>query len=221
MALWRELADDYGDPVLDVGAGAGRIAIDLAEHGHRVIALDRDPILIAELTRRAAGFPVTTVVADARSFEIDERLPLIIVPMQTIQLLGGERGRVEFLACARRQLAPGGAVAIAITEAFELYSSDDGLPVPVPDIRELDGVVYSSQPTAVREVEDGFVLERLRETVDSDGERTTEHDLIRLDRLSSETLEQEAVDTGLAPIGRRLIPETADHVGSVVVIVGG
>jgi len=221
MPLWRELAEHHDDPVLDIGAGTGRIALDLARRGHRVTALDRDPVLIAELIRRAAGLPVSTVVADARAFELDERFPLIIVPMQTIQLLGGERGRREFLDRARRQLAPGGAVAIAITETLELYSSDDGLPVPVPDIRELDGIVYSSQPTAVREVADGFVLERLRETIGSHGERSTEQDLIRLDRLSAETLEREGAASGLALVERRVVRATADHVGSVVVVLGG
>lgn len=221
MALWRELADEHGDPVLDVGAGTGRITLDLARHGHRVTALDSDPVLIEELSRRAAALPVTAVVADARSFELDERFPLIIVPMQTIQLLGGAGGRRQFLVQARRWLAAGGAIAIAITEELELYSSEDGWPVPVPDIRELDGVVYSSQPTAVREEPDGFLLERLRETVGRGGERTTEHDRIRLDRLTADALEREAESCGLSPAGRRQVPATPDHVGSVVVMLHG
>jgi SAM-dependent methyltransferase len=222
MALWRELANERGDPVLDVGAGTGRITLDLARRGHRVTALDRDPVLIAELDRRAAGLEVTTVISDARAFAIDERFPLIIVPMQTIQLLGGERGRLEFLTCARHHLAPaGGLVAIAISEMLELYSAADGVAVPIPDIRELDGIVYSSQPTAVREDGTGFVLERLRETVKLDGERSGEHDVIHLDRLAAGTLEAEAAKVGLDPCGRHEIPPTTDHVGSAVVMLRG
>ena len=221
LPVWRELADRTGGPVLDVGAGTGRITLDLARRGHSVTALDRDPVLVAELERRATGLDVRTAIADARSFALRQTFPLIIVPMQTIQLLGGERGRLEFLSHARDHLADGGTVAIAITEELELYSDDEDLPVPIPDIRELDGVVYSSQPTAVREDEQGFVLERLRETVGVRGERTSEQDLIRLDRLSAGALEREAEVAGLMPSGRRLVPPTADHVGSVVVMLGG
>ncbi len=221
MALWRQLADEYGDPVLDVGAGTGRITVELARNGHRVTALDRDPVLLAELARRAAGLAVTTAVADARTFELGARFPLTIVPMQTIQLLGGEHGRLEFLSCAKRHLVPHGVVAVAISEMLELYSSDQDGSAPVPDIRELDGVVYSSQPTAVRDDGDGFVLERLRETISPEGERTVEHDLIHLDRLSAETLEVEAQSAGLVTAGRSVIPPTTDHVGSVVVMLRG
>ena len=38
-------------PVLDVGAGAGRVALDLARAGHDVTALDLDAELLAELAR--------------------------------------------------------------------------------------------------------------------------------------------------------------------------
>ncbi len=169
LPLWRALAAEHGDPVLDVGAGTGRVALDLARAGHRVIALDRDPELLEALARRASGVDVTTVAADARDFELPERFPLIIVPMQTIQLLGGPDGRARFLACARRHLLPGGAVAIAIAEVLEPYEVTDGLPAPLPDVREHDGVVYSSQPIAVRADHGGFVLERRRETVSPAG----------------------------------------------------
>jgi SAM-dependent methyltransferase len=221
LRVWRTLADQYGDPVLDVGAGTGRTSLDLARQGYRVTALDRDSVLIAELLRRAGELPISAVVADARQFELDRRFPLIIVPMQTIQLLGGIDGRRRFLACAARQLCADGVLALAITEVLEHFSLDDGIAPPTPDMREIAGVLYSSQPTAVREEPHGFVLERLRETIGADGERALERDLIRLDRLTADELEREAGKLGFRPIGREVIPPTDDHVGSVMVRLRG
>lgn len=230
LPLWRSLAAEYGDPVLDVGAGTGRIALDLAAAGYQVTALDRDPELLnalrsrlgrnPELFRETSQTAVRTVVADAREFELGEqRFPLVIVPMQTIQLLGGADGRVKFLRCAHRHLTPEGVVAAAISEVLELYEVLDDLAAPLPDIRELDGVVYSSQPIAVRAQDGGFVLERRRETVAPAGERTVEQDLIRLDGLTVRELEREGRAAGFTPAGRASVPATSDYSGSEVVIL--
>lgn len=221
LPLWRGLAAQYGDPVLDVGSGTGRVTLDLGRRGHRVTALDRDEILLSELARRARGLAVETVCADARSFALDQAFALIIVPMQTIQLLGGPDGRRAFLSCAARHLRSGGALALAITDQLDQFAPEDDAPLPLPDIRELDGVVYSSQPIAVREQADGFVLERLRETVGPSGERSSQPDMIRLDRLTVRELEAEARAVGFAPRETRVIRPTPDHVGSLVVICGG
>jgi SAM-dependent methyltransferase len=220
LGLWRELADAHGDPVLDVGAGTGRVALELARAGHRVTALDQDADLLAERARRADGLPVATVVADARRFELEQRFSLCIVPMQTIQLLGAGQGRKAFLGCARAHLAAGGVVAIAITEELEPFEIEDGFPAPLPDICELDGVVYSSQPTAVRAGDDGFVLERRREVVGTGGSHTATRDVIHLDRVTATQLEREAGEVGLRRNGRGTVPETRDYVGSEVVILG-
>jgi SAM-dependent methyltransferase len=221
LGLWRSLAAEYGDPVLDVGAGTGRVALDLARHGYRVTALDRDEELLSELADRARELDVETVLADARSFELGRRFSLCLVPMQTIQLLPGAEGRRDFLRCAQRHLEDDAVLAIAISESLESYEILDGAPGPFPDICELDGVVYSSQPTAVRIGADGFVLERRREKVTATGERTVEHNAIRLDRVTSAQLEREARAAGLRPVGRAEIPETSDYVGSSVVILRG
>jgi SAM-dependent methyltransferase len=219
LSLWRSLAAEHGDPVLDVGAGTGRIALDLARRGHEVVALDHDPALVAELARRAADLSITAVTGDARNFDLGRQFALCIVPMQTIQLLGGADGRGAFLECARRHLQPGGLLAVAIAPELELFEVVDGGFSPLPDIREVDGIVYSSLPTAVRADREGFLLERRRERISATGSRSVEQDVIRLDRLTGDELESEARDVGLHAAGRTAVAATDDYVGSEVVLL--
>jgi SAM-dependent methyltransferase len=221
LALWRDLAVVHGGPVLDVGAGTGRVALDLAARGHEVVALDLSPALLAALRARAGALPVEIVAADARAFDVGERrFGLILVPMQTVQLLGGAAGRVAFLARARAHLSPGGLLAIAIADALEAFDEEHDI-APLPDIREIDGIVYSSRPVAVRDEDDGAAIHRIREAVDAAGHRTVEHDVIRLDRLDVATLEAEADAHGLRAERARRIPATDDYVGSTVVMLRG
>ena len=87
LALWHELARETVDGVLDVGAGTGRVALPLARAGHAVTALDVDAELLAVLSERAEEIPVAILAADAQDFALDAPVGLIVVPMQTLQLL--------------------------------------------------------------------------------------------------------------------------------------
>ena len=218
LGLWLELAASQAGPVLDIGAGTGRVTVALARAGHRVTGLDRDPVLLAELEHRTAGLAVDSVTADARTFELGRRFALIIVPMQTIQLLDGPAERLGMLRSARSHLTDAGRVAIAISESLELYETEAGMPAPLPDILERDGIVYSSQPTAIRREAGGYLLVRDRERVGLKGERTAAQDRVRIAALSAPELEAETLEAGLRLGARRIVVPTPDHVGSTVVI---
>ena len=218
MPLWFDLADEAPEGVLDVGAGTGRIALRLAQAGHNVTALDLEPDLLAVLEQRAAkkGVHVTTLAADAADFTLPEPVGLIAVPMQTIQLL---EDRDAFFACARRALVPGGRVAIAIATDLDPY--DGSPPLPVPDFAEHEGSTYISQPMAIRVDEDFVEIERIRQIVDAQGERTSAHDVIRLYVVTPGELAEEAARHGLEAEELRHIPETLEHVASQVVVLRG
>ena len=143
LPLWRALAAEAGGPVLDVGAGTGRVSLDLAAGGVAVVALDADASLLEALERRAAGLPVETVVADARDFDLGRRFSLVLVPMQTLQLLGGRTGRAAFLRCALDHLQPGGRLVAALADAMDCFDAEHDMPPP-PDACETAGVRYAS-----------------------------------------------------------------------------
>jgi SAM-dependent methyltransferase len=221
LTLWRELAREAGGPVLDVGAGTGRVALRLAGEGAEVTALDRDGELLGVLAERAraAGLPIETVRADAASFDLPERFALIAVPMQTLQLLPDEAAREGFFASARRALMPGGLVAAAIADQLEPF--EEHSPLPSPDVGEADGLQYLSQPVAVRERPGAVRVERIRQVVAPDGTRTSEDDVIELRTVSAEGLAAEAEHHGLHAEPPLEVPATVEHVGSTVVMLRG
>lgn len=217
LPLWRRLAAESGGSVLDVGAGTGRVALDLARAGHEVTALDVDAELLAELEARADRLPVRTIVADAADFDAGESTyALVAVPMQTIQLLPARGG---FFASARRAVAPGGLVALAITERLEPFEAE--VELPPPDTGEADGWRFLSQPTAVREVPGGMRIERLRHTIGPAGERATEPSVIVLAAVTAEGLVEEGEAAGLRRHATLHIAPTREHVGSEVVLLRG
>lgn len=220
LPLWRELAEERSGPLLDIGCGTGRVALDLAARGHAVSALDSDPELVRELARRARerNLRVEAFAADARSFSLPGRFALVVAPMQVAQLLGGPKGRAAFLACARRALAPGGLLAVALADPFGAVPADEALP-PLPDVLEENGWVLSSRPLAMRAEPGGVVVERLRQAVSPAGELSEQLAVVHLDELTPQLLEQEARSAGMRPVGRRRVPETRDYLGSTVVLL--
>jgi SAM-dependent methyltransferase len=218
LPLWRALAAETGGLVLDVGAGTGRVSLELASGGVAVVALDAEASLLAALERRAAGLPVETVVADARDFALSRRFSLVLVPMQTLQLLGGRSGRAAFFRCALDHLHPGGLLAVALADAMDCFDAEHDMPPP-PDEREILGVRYASSLLAVVEEDGRAAIHRRREIVGPDDRNESVEDIVRLDRVTADEVAREAAELGFLVEPARYVPETEEYLGSTVVVL--
>ncbi len=240
LPLWEELAERCGDPVLELGCGTGRVALHLARRGNRVYGLDRDPELLATLRERAADLApaaaggeagaggrrggsgaaaaggVVAVEAEASRFALPEPVALALAPTHLLQLLPSRAERAECLRSVAAALRPGGLFAAAIIESMP---PPDGAPPPLPDVREVDGWVYSSLAVEAAVGPEEIVVRRLRQLVSPEGALSEESNEVRLATFSADSLEADAEPLGLAPLERREIPPTDLHVGSTVVLL--
>jgi SAM-dependent methyltransferase len=230
LPLWRELAESHPGGVLEVGAGTGRVTLELASRGYALSALERDLDLCAALRSRAVGLNVDCVHADARRFDVGgRRHALCIVPMQTVQLFGGRDGRARFLRCARAALRPGGLLACAVLgrpEPFDCAVGDQG---PAPESTVVGGMLYQSAPIRVAVRRRGVVIARERRILEmvgapSGGARPgrlvhREPSVVELDRVTPRMLRREGSAAGFCPGADCEVPPTEDHAGSSVVML--
>jgi SAM-dependent methyltransferase len=218
LPLWRALASEAGGVVLDVGAGTGRVSLDLAARGVAVVAMDADASMLEALERRGAGLPIETVIADAREFALGREFSLVIVPMQTLQLLGGRSGRAAFLARALDHLQPGGLLAAALADAMDCFDEQHDMPPP-PDECEIAGVRYASRLLAVVEEDGRAAIHRRREIVGPGDRNESVEAVVRLDRVTAREVAAEAAQLGFLIEPLRYVPQTEEYLGSTVVIL--
>ena len=223
LPIWRELAEAAGGPALELGAGAGRVSLQLASEGHEVFAVERDGELAEELERSASEreLPLTVLradLADPGSLAPAGRPAAVIGPLHVIQVLESEPRR-RLLARLADIAAPGAVIGLTVVDESTLLSSGAAATQILPDMRELDGWVYSSEPLWVQVGEDALTVRRLRERVSPDGQMERQiHDEILL-RLPPESLEAEAEGAGMRPAGRRQISSGPNEADSTVVLL--
>lgn len=135
LELYEALAARSGGPILELGAGSGRLAVPLARAGWSVTGVDRDPAVIERARRRAlaAGGAATArrltwVEADILGLELgrqghgsDGGFGLAFIAFNTLLQLGDRAAQAETFRVLARHLRPGG---IAVADVW-LPDADD------------------------------------------------------------------------------------------------
>jgi SAM-dependent methyltransferase len=119
LPFWMDLAAHYGNPVLELGCGTGRVLLPLLRRGVRAFGLDRDRTMLAYLQQLyRADFPPVeksppVFQADMTGFHLEMSFALILLPCNTLSSLPeADRGCLYERVAAH--LAPGGAFAFSI-----------------------------------------------------------------------------------------------------------
>jgi len=127
LPFWRKCARDGGNPVLELGAGTGRVTAHLAKHGFDVTGIEISPEMLergrARLARlRGANGRAKILPGDMAALDVRGRFGTVLVPFRAFHHLYDTTRQLAALDGIRRRLAPKGLAA------FDLVN---------PDLREL------------------------------------------------------------------------------------
>ncbi len=116
LSFWLSQARHYGDPILELACGTGRVALPLAQAGFRVIGIDYAEAMLQEARKKAtaAHIDIAWINADIRNFDVGQTFPLIIFPANAICHLLDRAALEACLACVRKHLAQPGRLIIAV-----------------------------------------------------------------------------------------------------------
>jgi len=113
-------AQECGGPVLELGAGTGRVTLAIARAGIPIHALDASEAMLGALRSKLLLHPqeiqdrVIPVRGDMRVFELPERFALVIAPFRTFLHNVTEQDRLDCLDRVRRHLRPDGHFAFNV-----------------------------------------------------------------------------------------------------------
>ncbi len=118
VRFYADVAERFGGPVLELGVGTGRVAVEIAKRGIEVVGVDRVPEMLERAKQRLEKEPrkvkgrVTLKKGDLLRLRLQRRFPLVIAPfnvfmhlyerkdweraLKTVKVHLGRRGRLVF-----------------------------------------------------------------------------------------------------------------------------
>ena len=148
VAFYRNAARDFGDPILELGCGTGRITMALAEAGKRITGLDLSGRMLERAVEKRAALRVEArervhlVQGDMARFDLGgEKYRLVIIPFRPFQHLLDVRQQMDCLECVRKHLAPGGRLILDVfqADAERMHDPVHMREVPLTEYETADG----------------------------------------------------------------------------------
>ena len=121
----------YGEPVLELACGSGRLTIPLAEAGIEIAGLDISEEMLNLATSKASerGVKIPLVRGDVRSFNLSKEFKFIFIPAQSLTHLHKREEIADCFSCVRQHLAEDGRFLV------ELHNSSVKLLARDPAVR--------------------------------------------------------------------------------------
>jgi SAM-dependent methyltransferase len=122
VAFYAYAAKEFGDLVLELGCGSGRMTLAIAQAGSKIAGLDLSQKMLARAETKLAALPedvrggVSLTQGNMTNFELKTlfphklilKFPLVIIPFRPFQHLLETQQQLDCLKCVRNQMEAGG-----------------------------------------------------------------------------------------------------------------
>ncbi len=131
LPLYTDMVEEYGGPVLIVGAGTGRVALHLARLGHTVHGIEMERAMLERARRKLEALPeevrahVSLHAGDALTLPLEVEANITIIPYNTFMHFHEQADQLRLLARIRQWTKPDGVLIIDLPNAGEAFAGMD------------------------------------------------------------------------------------------------
>lgn len=110
LPFYLNKANKYGDPILELGCGTGRITIPLAKEGYSITGLDLLNSMLKEAKRKSkeAGVEIEWIEGDMIDFSLNKKFNYILMPAVAFNWLLDLESIEKCLNCVKKHLTNNG-----------------------------------------------------------------------------------------------------------------
>ena len=130
LALYSELAEEYGSPIFDVGCGTGRVLLHLAQEGHKVFGVDDSSAMLQLLQYKLNAMPhlkenVAYAKANVLSYQAKEKYKLVLLTYNALMHFYEQETQIKLLENLRRLISDDGLLVLDLPNAGEVFNTPE------------------------------------------------------------------------------------------------
>jgi len=116
LSFYSAQAQRFGDPILELACGTGRLTIPLAREGYDITGLDISVGMLKTAKEKAEkeGLHISWIYADCRNFDIAKKFNLIFIPFNSFAHIHDRESFEALCNCVKKHLSQKGHFIIDI-----------------------------------------------------------------------------------------------------------
>jgi ubiquinone/menaquinone biosynthesis C-methylase UbiE len=142
LNFYRRQVARYGEPVLELACGSGRLTIPLANEGVNITGMDISEEMLnqAKLKASKSGGNIRFIQGDMRNFDLGEKFKFIFIPAQSLSHLRTREEIEDCFSCVQRHLTDEGRFLIELfNSSMRLLARESGRRYPVDQYEDPKG----------------------------------------------------------------------------------
>ncbi len=128
IELYLQMAEQYGDPILEIGCGTGRVVFPLAQGGYTVHGIDNEGMMLKRAEQIRQGnliLEANTVFhrGDVLTHQLEMRYRLILVPYNGLMHFLDQAKQIKALEQLRSWIRDDGTLVLDLPNAGQVFAT--------------------------------------------------------------------------------------------------
>jgi SAM-dependent methyltransferase len=112
LSFYKEFCKKHPGPILEVGAGTGRVVLALAEMGAAIVALEKEKDMVDRLLKKGVPANIKIICGDVMTCPLPKDQKVVLLSLNLLHHFIGRKSKLKLLQRLRETIAQDGFLLV-------------------------------------------------------------------------------------------------------------